>query len=189
MSQEIWKPVVGFEWLYEVSNLGRLKSLARLVKRWDSFIGVVEKISYWGKTTEGYMGTKLCRNWIEKPVRIHRLVAESFIPNPEWKLQVNHIDWVKDNNTLENLEWCTNSENVLHGFRVLKRDTSHCALNGKKLGKPILQYTLGGEFIKEWASTMDIERALWFRHNNISRSCQGKYRHTWWFLWKYKNPQ
>lgn len=113
--EEIWKDIQGYEGLYQVSNLGRVKSLARLDTRGQR---VSEKILKLGKHRAGYFRVNLYKNGKMKQYLVHRLVALAFIPNPENKEQVNHIDGNKQNNVIENLEWCTHSENIQHAYRT-----------------------------------------------------------------------
>ena len=115
---EIWKDVVGYESYYQVSNLGN-------VKRIGSFRGVNKAYlnGYNLKPMDngmGYFRIKLTVNNKSKRVMLHRIIAEAFISNPEGKKVINHLDGDKKNNTLNNLEWCTQSENCLHYHRVLK---------------------------------------------------------------------
>lgn len=111
MNKEIWKDIPNFEGLYQVSNLGRVKSLEKKVWNRYQFIKKEEKMLKYGNTPKGYYTVKLYKNSTHCNKKIHRLVAEAFIPNPEGKPQVNHIDGNKKNNNVENLEWCSNKEN------------------------------------------------------------------------------
>lgn len=115
--QEEWKPVVGFEGLYSVSNLGRVRSEER--RKINPLCGtslVKEKILAL-QTVYGYKKVLLTLNGVPNHKRVHRLVAEAFIPNPENKPQVNHIDNDRGNNKVDNLEWVTNKENSLHAHK------------------------------------------------------------------------
>lgn len=124
MNNEIWKPVVGYETTHEVSNLGRVRSIDR----------IINNNSRWGRRPErrkgkilsqaenefGYLTVRMNVNKKYKSRLVHRLVAMAFIgPSPEGKPQVNHKDGNKHNNTIDNLEWVNNRENTLHKFRVL----------------------------------------------------------------------
>lgn len=111
--KEIWKTVQGYENKYEVSNLGRVKSLER-IDRYNRKIE--EKILAPRKHTGGYLRVQLSR----KDFYIHRLVAQAFIPNLENKKYINHIDGNKTNNKVENLEWCTANENMKHAYYILQ---------------------------------------------------------------------
>lgn len=112
---EEWRDVIGFEGLYQVSNLGRVKGLDRLV---DTNINNVDKRISKGKllkpqfNNKGYKRVNLCKNGTFKSVFVHRLVAEAFIPNPNNYPVVNHKDENKQNNCVENLEWCTQKYNM-----------------------------------------------------------------------------
>ena len=124
--KEIWKDIKGYEGLYQVSNLGRVKSLDRTYK---SPLTNTEMITRRGKVLKplfnrGYYSVAL--SFGNKVIRksIHRLVAEAFISNPGNKLQVNHKNGVKNDNNINNLEWVTQSENQLHRFRCLGHEES-----------------------------------------------------------------
>ena len=108
--QEIWKDIVGYEGLYQVSNLGRVKSLGNTKAR-------KEKILLGVSISDNYLQIGLNKNGERKRYVIHRLVAEAFIPNPLNKPQVNHINGNKKDNSVENLEWCTQCENIRHSIK------------------------------------------------------------------------
>lgn len=104
--EEIWKPVIGYEGNYEISNLGRLKNIYKCKKILKTY------------NSSGYKRVKLFKNKIGTHILVHRLVAQAFIPNPENKPQVNHIDSNRSNNNVINLEWCTQRENYVHCIKM-----------------------------------------------------------------------
>ena len=114
--QEIWKDVVGYEGLYQISNLGRVKSLARKIDHVKYIEDRGDVIMSPFLNAHGYFTVMLSKNGKKKQHRIHQMVAKAFISNPENKEMINHIDCNKQNNRVENLEWCTNSENQLHAI-------------------------------------------------------------------------
>lgn len=115
--QEIWKPIAGFEGIYDISNLGRVKSLARLRRaKGNAFAPVRERIRVPAIQREGYVCAFLCREGKSAKFYIHRLVATAFLDNPENLPQVNHIDGNKQNNRIDNLEWTTASQNCRHAI-------------------------------------------------------------------------
>ena len=119
MIMEIWKDIKGLEGSYQVSNLGRVKSLARVIKRSDNTIQTFkERILKVLPDNNGYSRVSLPIKGKQTKVRIHRLVAIAFIENKENKKEVNHIDGIKNNNNVTNLEWCTGSENRKHAWDI-----------------------------------------------------------------------
>ena len=167
MKKEYWKPVVGYEGHYQISNFGRVKS----IKFGKEIILKQHKDKF------GYLYVDLYKNNIKKKYKVHRLVAEAFLPNPYNLLQVNHRDENKLNNNVDNLEWCTNEYNINYGTRTERVS--------KKLSKPVLQFTLDGEFIREWASAMECKRNG-YNQGDVTLCCQGKRKTHNGFIWKYK---
>lgn len=115
MEQEIWKDIKGYEGKYQVSSIGRVKSLQR-ISTFNNSKGLKKEIIIKTWNDEGYIRVKLSNNSVEKTYRVHRLVANEFLENPFNKSQVNHKNGIKTDNSVENLEWVTNSENSIHAF-------------------------------------------------------------------------
>jgi len=125
---ELWKPIIDYEGLYSVSNMGNVRSNNRILKP--------------SKVKKGYLKVTLCKYGVHKDYRISRLVAIAFIPNPNNLLQVNHKDEIKEHNWDYNLEWCDNDYNASYGSRV----------------KVVLQYDLAMNLINEYPSVCECSR-------------------------------
>lgn len=176
--EELWKNAVYDGVTYEgykVSNLGRVKSLNYRNTGKEGVLRATE-------TKIGYLQVTLYKDGKGERFYIHRLVAESFIPNPENKPEVNHIDEDKTNNSIENLKWVWHKDNINHGTR--NERVSKANTNGK-LSKPVLQFTLDGEFIREWPSINECGRNG-FVINGVYRCCRGKKPQYKGFKWEYK---
>lgn len=183
--EEIWKDIKDFEKRYMVSNYGRIKSLSKFVNNnpKSKEIGYYskEKILKTFDNTKGYKLVKLYKDNKKYIKKVHRLVAETFIPNIENKPQVNHIDGNKQNNNIYNLEWVTNKENIKHAW-----ENNMCKKRiGKenKLSKKVYQFDLNNNFIKEWSSVEEARKTLHI--SNISSVCNKKRNKAGGYIWRY----
>ena len=176
--EEIWRDIKGYEGLYQVSDMGRVKSLERTVSKEDGSIQHrKERIKKLFTNNKGYLLVNLCNSNGKKKRLVHRLVCEAFHENLENKPCVNHIDENRANNKASNLEWCTYAENNNHGTRL--------ARSAKARSKTIGQYTLDGKLIKVWQSAMEVQRQLGFGNSNISKVARGKLKTAYGYIWKY----
>lgn len=177
--KEEWKTAVYdgiiYEGLYKVSNLGRILSLN--YRR----TGKAEVMNP-NEDTDGYLRVKLSKNGENKTCYVHRLIAQTFIPNPENKPEVNHIDEDKTNNKVDNLEWKWHKDNINHGTH---NERSAKARTNGKLSKRVLQLSLSGELICEWESTQECGRNG-FCQGAVSECCQGKRKSHKGFRFMYK---
>lgn len=174
MEKEIWKDIEGYEGLYQVSNLGRVRSLNY------NQTGKVKVLKLYNK--RGYLEVALSKNGGKKFCLVHRLVAQAFIPNPDNFPCVNHKSERKSENQAFNLEWCDHRYNNSYGTRGQR--ISKALTNGKR-SKKVYQYTMGGEFIKVWQSTMEVERQLGFSQPCISKCCLGEQSQSYGYKWYY----
>ena len=172
MIEEIFKDIEYYEGKYQVSNLGRVKSL-KFGK---------EKIIKPGKDSKGYLRVNLYENGKHKTVKVHRLVANAFIDNPLNLPQVNHIDENKENNIVDNLEWCDGKYNNNYGTRNVR--VSNLLINNKYKSIKIDQFTKDGRFVKTWLSAMEAERND-YHHSHIIACCKGKRKYHQGYIWKY----
>lgn len=191
---EIWKSVADYEGLYEVSSLGRVRSLDKIVPKWDGTRLLKGRILKGGITQFGYHKIILTKNKHRQTIFVHRLVAEAFLENdnPNIKTQVNHIDGNKLNNKMGNLEWVSASENIKHAFsigvkKVSKKQTDTITKLGKNSNKRVLQLGLDGHIIKEWHSITEASKTLNINMSSISMCCHGKRNLAGGFKWKYIN--
>lgn len=159
-----------YEGLYQVSNWGRIMSLNY------RNTGKAELMNP-GTNTDGYFKVNLRKNGKRKMCYVHRLIAQTFIPNPENKSEVNHIDEDKTNNRVDNLEWKWHKDNINHG--------THNERSAKARSKTVLQFSLTGEFIREWESTMECGRNG-FNQGAVAACCRGELKQYKGFLWMYK---
>lgn len=187
--EELWKDVVGYEGYYQVSNSGRVRSVDRLVKGcYGSLQHRKSVILSAAINTAGYYSVVLTKNARGRMYRVHRLVAEAFLPNPKNLPVVNHKDEDKLNNSTENLEWCTYSYNTTYNKSMQKRITTRNLNNSHGCEKRVYQYNTNLQLVKVWKSLMEVSRELQLPWGNIAKCCNGvKYRHTaYGYKWSYK---
>ena len=189
--QEIWRDIPEYAGLYQVSNLGRVKSMKRVIERKNNKILPLNERILRQQNTNGYRFVRLSKNNKIKQHLVHRLVATQFIDNIFNYNEINHIDEDKTNNNVNNLEWCSHKYNINYGTGNERRRKSE---KGKKksgnyknithAGKKILQYDLQGNFIKEWNSIAEASKTL--KLKKIWEVCNNKRNKCGNFIWKYK---
>lgn len=159
-SQEIWKSLVGYEANYEVSNTGLIRN-----KKTDKILkSQIDRC--------GYERVRLSVNNKKSSVRLHRAVALTFIPNPHLKEQVNHIDGIKINNYVDNLEWCTNSENQEHANRIGLRVTP-TGRDSARYESPVKVFDLDGKYLYTLHGNKEMAEKG-FDYRNVSAVVLGK---------------
>ena len=171
--KEIWKDVFNYEGIYQVSNLGNIRILKNMKKK------ILQN------DKDGYKIIILSKKGKKSTKRVHRLVAEAFIPNPENKSYVNHKNGIKSNNCIKNLEWVTPSENNTHYYRVLGNKSPNFGKYGKNnhSSKVVLQIK-NNKIIAEFYGCNEAQRITGINH--ISAVCLGKRKTSGGYKWKYK---
>lgn len=178
---ETWKPVPGFEEKYSVSDLGRVKNTqtGRILKPYYNDNLRYEKVKlYKGEHAE-----------IRKMFFVHRLVAYAFLGDLSKKgLQINHKDGNRRNNSLDNLEWCTSSENLKHAYAIGLFDEGKIRSDKAKM-KPVVQLSMDGEPVRTWQSMSEAARTLGIDVSNICNCCKGIIKSTGGYKWKKLNSE
>lgn len=189
---ELWKDIEGYEGLYQVSNLGNVRSLdhaTRVVRNGVEFIvphkGKMLTPTRW---QHGYLGVMLYGKGGHKRrgfkmFSVHRLVAEAFVDNPHGYDEVNHLDECKTNNRADNLEWCDRTYNVRYGTGI---ERGHKII-GELRRKPIIQMDMQGNVLREWGSLAEIEQETGMSKSNICNCCKKhkRYSHAYGYRWEY----
>lgn len=180
---EIRIDIEGTNWCYQISNFLRFKSVGRFhnTNRW------------WYTTKDRILNTWIVKEWyilvniFSKNLRVHRLVAQAFIPNPLNLPEVNHKNGIKNDNRIENLEWSTHKDNMIHAVNILWRKLWPLWRIGKlcHLSKKVWQYDRNLIIIKEFDSLADVNRLLWYNIGWISNCCVGRTKTSYWFIRKY----
>lgn len=174
--EEIWKPIYGYE-NYQVSNTGLVKN--------NSSWKVLNK-----NTIGKYHGVTLCKSSQHRKMQlIHRLVAKAFIPNPDNKPQINHIDGNKLNNHVSNLEWCTASENSIHSYKLGLSTPSKNNLGnfGAKAHRrrAVIAYKKNGEFVGNYPTIRQAAKVFNISEGSIWNCINGRSKSGFGFIWKY----
>lgn len=196
MNSEIWKPVAGYEGLYEVSNMGRIRSTDRIRNSIQD--GIVIRSHLKGKVMKpfynhsGYLLIDLFKNGVRKTFSVHRLVASAFVPNPYKKPCVNHLDETHDNNCADNLEWCTQKENMNYGTapqRISKKIKERWE-RGEMKRRPkrqVAKYSLDGKLLEVYPSYLEATRACGSTSNGsaIINCIQGRHNTSYGYKWGY----
>ena len=168
------KDIKGYEGLYAVNEKGEIKALERKVKKGDCWVTKKECLKNFA-LHRGYLKVRLSKNGKAKTYRVHRIVAEAFIENPNNYTEVNHIDEDKTNNCVENLEWCDREHNIEHSIK-----------SGKFIIRAVSQYDLEGNFIKTYKSVSEAERETSIPRTHICKCVLGRYGHktAGGYIWK-----
>ena len=166
--KEIWKDIPGYKG-YQISNFGNVRSLPRNTNNQYNK-GLIKKPNI----HHGYCRMQLISDGVKKWFFVHRLVAEEFIPNPNNLPQVNHIDGNKQNNNVNNLEWCSSQENINHALK-----------NNLFKATRVIQYDKQRNYIKTWDSIIKASRTLNIHKNGIQDCCKGRKKTAGGYIWRY----
>ncbi len=181
MEQEIWKDIVGYEGCYQVSDKGRVRSVDRIAhNRYGTFLrkGQIVK-SYTGV----YECITLCVDGVKYLTGVHRVMARAFIPNPENKPQVNHINGIKTDNRLDNFEWVDRAENQEHAYSIGLQKPKKGADN--VCSKPVQMCSMSGVVLKEYTSLMEAAKENNLRQGSISNVLIGNSKSLHGLIFKY----
>ena len=177
--KEVWKACPDYEGLYEVSNLGRIRSVDRIVFRNGIPMELKGKVLSPVRQWSGHLNVCVCKDGSQKKIRLHRYIARAFIPNPFSLPEVNHKDENPANNRADNLEWCDHKYNMNYGTIVERRL--------KKVSRPVVQMTKDGMDIATFCSTREAERVTGIFHHNIAKCARGEchYKTAGGYKWRY----
>jgi RNA recognition motif-containing protein len=181
--EEFWRDIIDYEGLYQVSNLGKVKACERVVKHPKGGNKILkEKIRCLVKDSNGYEVVDLYKNGKGKMMKVHRLVSIAFIDNPEQKNQVNHKNGIKSDNFVNNLEWSTNQENLIHAFKIgLKKPT----INNEK---PVLMFLkTTNEFVSSFDSIAKASKTINCLRGDITSVLKNRQKSVRGYYFQYKN--
>ncbi len=178
-NKEIWKPIKGYKGYYEVSNLGNVRSIDRTIKDKNGKAKIIKGVLLkQAKDKFGYCRVSLSKNGNVEKRTVHRLVAESYINNPEEKETVNHKDENPSNNCVDNLEWLSQNDNLNYGTRRIRE--------AQTKGKEIVQLTLDGEYVNLFHSIREAGRQINNNYGGIRDVLMGSYYQAYGYCWVYK---
>lgn len=187
MMKEVWRDVVGYEGYYMVSNLGRVMGIKKFPNMPDN------RIAKGSISMHGYHYVHLRKDTVSKNKKVHIMVAQAFIPNPHGKPHINHKDGNKLNNSVDNLEWCTPTENNRHalrtGLRKIDLDSlaKGQAISAEKCKRKVVQLSLDGENLREYDSIKEAAKSVGSKSTaNIINVCKGKGKTSFGYKWMYK---
>jgi hypothetical protein len=195
---EVWKPLTNYEGFYEVSNMGRVKSLDRTItKKSGEEALIISRILKQYKRGSGYLKIAVCKNGKPKTFDVHRLVGLLHVDNPENKPEINHKKGNKLDNRSSELEWSTSSENAQHKWDIGLQKPFWEGKTGKDhhSSKSVLQFDSEMKLLKKWDSIADVNRELGFDISGIAACCVGRKRKVngviyqrkiaYGYIWKY----
>ena len=194
--KEIWKDIKGYEGIYQVSSEGRVRSLDRVEDRGRNIKGKILKPSI---SPYGYCAIDLFKNGTKKKNMVHRLVAEAFLPNPDNKPEIDHINTIRTDNTVclnedgsvnydkTNLRWVTHTENCNNPLTRKKQSTRFKGKIGHNTpaSKIIAQLDKNGKLLKVWLCAMDAVRQEGYTQEHISSCCKGTLKTHKGYKWQY----
>ena len=189
--EEIWKDIEGYEGKYQVSNMGRVRSLDYTIMQPNAHDGHLQPITYKGRMMKahsinsGYLAVGLRNEQGKRQHLVHRLVATAFVENPQNLPDVNHKDEDKTNNRADNLEWCTKLYNSNYGNAQAKSSAAH--LNHPDLSREVRQLSPSGELLHVYPSAMEAARQTGISQSGIVRCCNGEkyYKTAGGYRWEY----
>ena len=183
---EEWRDIEDYKGKYQVSNIGRVKSLERTIWTGKGYYKTLpERILKLRKRKDGYLQIKLYKDGAEKVYLVHRLVSEAFIPNPNNLPEINHKDENKQNNCVDNLEWCSRSYNNRYNGRAKKAGKKLA----EKLSKPVYSISKESGLITYWKSATVASRQIGISQSNICNCLKGKRKSTGGFYWIYSESE
>ena len=195
MENEIWKEIPGYSGKYEVSNFGRVKSLARKVLSRNGGLKPIPERILKQCVIKGYCNVILCADGkTHKHGLVHRLVAIVFVPNPENKPFIDHLDGNSTNNRADNLRWCSQRENCRNPITTNRNSIAKQGANNPQFGKrneqvhnsrKIACFTKDGIFVQVFPSIAEAVRQIGVLQSGITRCAMGKIKTSGGYIWRY----